>query len=119
MGGPVNYMSELPSISNSNLEESEDKYLEDLILIALSKSNQWKHENEARIVVIPTNSPLNDGKITVPIEAIKEVIFGCKMSECDKEAIRNAVQVSELNVRFFQAVLNNERFQLDITPLEG
>ena len=74
------------------------------------KSKEWAYEEEFRIV-----KPTFHGLIEVKPDAVVEVIFGCRCSAADENAIRAAAGTGVYdNLVFRHATMSSSKYQLDI-----
>lgn len=74
------------------------------------KSKEWAYEEEFRIV-----KPTFHGLIEVKPDAVVEVIFGCRCSAVDENAIRAAAGTGVYNnLVFWHATMSSSKYQLDI-----
>lgn len=74
------------------------------------KSKEWAYEEEFRIV-----KPTFHGLIEVKPDAVVEVIFGCRCSAADENAIRAAAGTGVYNNLVFRhAAMSSSKYQLDI-----
>jgi len=74
------------------------------------KSKEWAYEEEFRIV-----KPTFHGLIEVKPDAVVEVIFGCRCSAADENAIRAAAGTGVYNNLVFRhATMSSSKYQLDI-----
>lgn len=81
-----------------------------LILAIWHKSKEWAYEEEFRIV-----KPTFHGLIEVKPDAVVEVIFGCRCSAADENAIRAAAGTGVYNNLVFRhATMSSSKYQLDI-----
>ena len=100
----VNYQKELPIINYF------DKNC--LPKILLTKSEQWRYEEEWRIIQV--NGP---GKYGIPEGVLSGVIFGCQMPQEHKNKIINWSKGRKVPVRFYQAQIKKREFGLNIIRL--
>jgi Protein of unknown function (DUF2971) len=63
----------------------------------LTKPTCWAYEQEVRLIMEKGNKTLN-----VPVETIKEIIFGVKMLPTRREEIISAVRAAGINAEFAQ-----------------
>ena len=91
--------------------------------LLLSKAKDWKYEAEVRMIV-----PLNTGQkvaglrrnchMKFPKEALTGIIFGCLMSEQDKDTIRSILSIEPRNKPFYyQAEMSYNAYLLKIVPI--
>lgn len=74
------------------------------------KSEDWAYEQEHRVIKLGFH-----GLCEVNPNAVKEIIFGCRCSDGDKSAIRNAgVKDLYTNLVFRQASMSNSKYQIEI-----
>ncbi|MFW2571282.1 DUF2971 domain-containing protein [Legionella sp. 29fVS95] len=82
--------------------------------VLFSKSEKYKHEKEFRLIYTPGiyKSPQN------VLSAIKEIIFGCAISETDKLMVRSWIDINALKVNYYQTTLKPKSYALDIDPIK-
>jgi hypothetical protein len=90
----VKYAADLPVAAI--VVDSEDQIIEKMLL---TKSNDWRYEQEWRIIEFD-NVP---GLIAYPPESLIEIIFGLEMDEKHKAALRQLARDAKSNAQFFQA----------------
>ena len=74
------------------------------------KSKEWAYEEEYRIV-----KPTFHGLVEVNPNAVVEVIFGCRCSAGDENAIRVAAGAGVYNNLVFRhAKMSSSKYQLEI-----
>ena len=82
----VTYQDEYPSIDTT---ESDDDI--NLKMSVLTKAQFWAYEGEYRVVSMEPNEPwalpVNDHVFQYPAHLLTGVIFGCEMSQADKDRI--------------------------------
>jgi len=107
----------LASLSDDELGEAND-------LFFFTKSDSWSYEEEVRILAMPqkasrTIKVAGDCDICLfefPPECVKEVILGYQMPADKKQAIVDLVQRKYPHAALFQAMLNEDSYDLDIVP---
>ena len=104
--GPVIYQELYPVIKPSNNGPM------DMIQQVMTKSSHWSYEKEYRIAKMSPGNRI----FTLKPEVIKEVIFGLKMKEEDKQEIKKVLNEKLPHVKVFQADQNKEKFIVDILP---
>lgn len=78
----------------------------------LTKANQWKYEQEWRII-----TPKRTGLLSFPSQCLTGVIFGCKMSEKHKELIRTWCQDRQPAITYYQTRQSADSYQLHINEI--
>ena len=73
------------------------------------KSIDWKYEKEWRIINVEWN------KLHKIEWKVKEVIFGARMSENDKELIKKIFK--NKNISFFQAEIHKSKYKINIKKI--
>lgn len=76
--------------------------------ILFSKSIDWQYEDEYRII----KNEIGCEKL--PENSLKEIIFGCKMSEKDKLEIIKFCKTNKINPHFKEAKMDVESYKLNI-----
>lgn len=77
----------------------------------LTKSSHWEYESEWRILA-PGGARQLQQHVT---SALVGVIVGCRASEKDLQAVREAITRSQANPKLFQAKQSARKFSLEIT----
>ncbi len=108
-GGEVIYYNELPIIHpNDSFEEQSTKQ-------TFSKEIKWEFEEEYRLHKFwQAPADRQQRTATVPSDAYYEIIFGAKMTEEQKQEIKNAVDIATLTVQYRQAVLLDNEIKIKI-----
>lgn len=103
----VDYHPEFPEVDL--LGSSPDEQVQSLLL---TKAEEWKCENEWRIIDHDTGS----GCKAFPEELLVEVIFGALMEQEDKEAVVEWVSKRNCPVQLSQVSLGSGSYSLVIEP---
>ena len=93
-------------------------------LIFWTKSADWEYEQELRMIANPKIASRReesaDGQdiylYNFPPDCLKEVIFGIRMPRDQRLHIVKLVRDGYPDVQFFEAVLSEEKFDLDVIP---
>ena len=104
------------------LEGSED--LAELLFY--TKSTDWAYEQELRMVANPRVASHRDKKsdgqdvylYKFPLACLKQVIFGIRMPSDERLKISNLVRDSYEGVQLSEAMLSEEKFDLNISPFK-
>jgi hypothetical protein len=95
-------------------------------VMLLTKSEDWKYEQEWRMLCwLKDSSVINEVNgepihlFSFPTTCITGVIFGCRMSpQCKKEMIEYLARDEQYaHVKMYDAVLARRKFKLDIVPV--
>lgn len=82
----------------------------DLLSVLRRKSPDWEYEDEYRIIKTDYQ-----GLWEIKPECLAEIIWGCRISEEDKNEIRDLAAASGFkNVKFSEARMNNNSYGLEI-----
>jgi hypothetical protein len=109
---PVSYSDSKPQINfyQTMLADNSDE----VQVFYSSKSVHWSYENEFRLVMYNrTNCTYKFGP-----ELVREVIFGCRTPEPERDAIINFCRQHNLNVSFFQASTDELQYKLNINTIK-
>ena len=109
---PVVYSEAYPQVNilkNTSDESTSDERTQ-LILI---KSDHWAYESEWRIIEHDNGY----GTYQFPPELLTGVIFGCRMTEENKEKIKQWIKEGKCKPRLYQAKRKKNEFGLDIMPI--
>jgi Protein of unknown function (DUF2971) len=91
-----------------------------------TKSLDWKYEEELRIYYHPSGAD-DDTKefegfklylFKFPKECVKEIVFGYKISEQNRNEIAEMVSKTYSEVELFETRLNDTKFNLDVISLK-
>lgn len=83
---------------------------------ALIKSSAWTYEDEYRIIYMPEaeGQPAGDGKsLFLEDGAIKNIYFGSKIAESNKEIVLRLLEDGPFNPGIWQAKLSKSSFELE------
>ncbi|MCK4814200.1 DUF2971 domain-containing protein [bacterium] len=108
----VIYQNDYPTVNVMGLGEGEP---EEFRKALLAKSNHWKYEEERRVLKDERDG--GPGMYTFPSELLTGVIFGALMPAKDKEILMNWIGDYPTNIKKYQSVINDKRYQLDIVPI--
>lgn len=106
----VIYKSDIPNL-NSDLLFNENDQLESFRKLLSYKSEDWKHEEELRVLHQEKNKIFR-----YPQYALKAIYFGIRTNPTDKEMICSLVKSQTPEVRFFQ--MERLKSQFAIKPRE-
>ena len=108
----VEYQNEYPTI-----DVTEDDDYEILKNSGLVKFSDWKYEKEFRLVSAEPNFqdalPVHNKKLTFLSEMLLGVIFGYKISDSDRQLIKDFC-IGRPNSFFKKAILHDDKFVLKI-----
>lgn len=107
--GAVTYSENLPQMQLSDINKAYSFY-ERLIS---TKSSDWQHEKEYRLTKIGLANKI----IKVPLNTIKEIIFGCKTEFDQKRDIVEFIKANNKDCKIFEASMSKSKFKLDITRI--
>jgi hypothetical protein len=100
---PVNYSEDYPEVSFLN--DSEEEVVRRMMA---TKSQQWQYEAEWRVIDSDRGPGLREFSNT----ALREVIFGLRMTEEDKLAIRDALRRGGQSPLLLQALKSENEYEL-------
>lgn len=75
-----------------------------------TKAKDWDYEQEYRAI------KEGAGLSTFNKSCLTGIIFGCKVSESDVELVKTTIEKMGYNLSYFNAVMANKTFKLDIQP---
>lgn len=87
----------------------EERFNRHAIEILTTKSRAWRYEKEFRCVDFGKR-----GETRIPTGSLSAIIFGCEIPEESRETVREWVSESGLKIPFFQAIMRDGAFALDI-----
>lgn len=118
---PVNYINSPTKITIGLTENQKitNKYIDARFRDAIiSKHISWAYEHEVRAIIFaeePANNTSNKYKFHTNQNAIKEIIFGCKISHKTKCEIKNALsEKGGDDIKYYNAKLNPFEFRINI-----
>jgi hypothetical protein len=119
---PVRYSETMPSLydekslsdllsSKLNKRDHTDRIMEDF---ALTKSAEWVHEKEWRIVY--WRSPTNADFEYVGFDAreLKKIIFGCRMCPGKRNELKKITTALYPHVEFYEAGFKAGEFEMEM-----
>jgi DUF2971 family protein len=91
----------------------------------LTKSRHWAYEEELRMCASPVAAEVTksgaDGEpiylFRFPSDAVREVIFGHRMSQGKREAILDLIRQTYHEAKAYEARLNVSQYDLDVTSI--
>jgi hypothetical protein len=114
---PIEYRDIYPEFDLATDDEDEN------LLPLLTKSIDWKYEDEFRVLAAETpyefpHVPMTKGGfLPLPKEALLSVIVGASMSEADREKLKVLVKAAGGRVGLKEAALIPDRYAVQIRPL--
>lgn len=112
----VEYQDEYPK-----LDVTED---EDYVILknsALVKFSDWSYEKEFRLVSAEPNFkdalPVQNKKMKFSSDMLIGIIFGCKISDSDRQLLENLCSNYSTKLHKKEAVLNDDRFLMKIIDI--
>lgn len=119
----VHYTSKRP-ILKASFDSSEEEYKDAVVKLMTTKAIEWKYEKEWRCienlekltsVTIDKNTLHLD--LSLSLDSIKEIYFGAKMSNENKEAIKSLFSGNSPD--FFNLNYSHSRYLFDIERVEN
>lgn len=83
-----------------------------ILKLTMTKSIEWSYEKEYRML-----SYGNRKVVTIPNEAIKEILIGHRMKEEYKNEIYKLVENKFKDTKIYETQMNNEYFKIDLLPI--
>lgn len=86
----------------------------------LTKSNDWKYEDEYRLILNPSAKmqPANDGKsLILSGQEIKNIYFGALSGPLNIEKLQRLLKKGPFKPNFWQAKLSQSEFRVEFEPL--
>jgi len=114
---PVEYLDHYPELNVSDSTE------DDALRVLLTKSKDWSYENEFRLIAAAPGysyahvPATKDNFAALPTGALKSIIFGCLMSEPDRNRIRTLVKSPGSSATLKMAHRIPDRYALEIRAL--
>jgi hypothetical protein len=108
----VQYSKERVCIDQGSFLNSDCEHVrESFYNMFYHKSENWKHEEEFRILLNQTK-----GLVEYPPSALTRVIFGTRTNPNDERFVRDLVRKSKANPYFSRIVLSNRDYRLAVVP---
>lgn len=124
----VNYLRERPKItlydSSLNNDENMKIWIEKFIWL---KNIDWEYEQEWRMIYTLKDKENTVTKIDpdiflfpLPIDCVKSIILGCRMSEKNKRRLRTVLKSYNKyhHIQIFQAVEDEKEFKINICQIK-
>jgi len=108
---PVNYRQAYPKLDYFKMREDGHALMEELLL---SKYEPWRYEAEYR--VLRYGKP--EGLVEFRDDALTSIVFGCLMSDSDKQKMREWNAKRKVPSRLYQADVDRVDYKLNIRALE-
>lgn len=115
---PVNYNSLYPTFT-AYIEEIVQRGSNELHkTFLLTKSVHWEYEEEYRLIVDPSSRKdlPGDRNYNYPEESLVAIIWGCQMTDRDKEKVQNVVGDRACPIFYFQAKKSKSAYKIEIEP---
>ena len=111
----VRYLKHYPTFSEFVRADPE----ECARTFVLTKSNHWEYEKEVRLVI---NTETEDGRelgrvVKYPQDSLTGIIFGCSISDEDKQIVTEAVIKNGANVTLYQCVKSASSYSVKIETI--
>lgn len=107
----VAYTKERPVIDLIKFQENRDYRLGMLRKFVTTKSEEWGHEKEVRVL------QGRRGAYVVPDSAITGVFFGARAKQENIEFIESLIIGNRLNIKCYQCRDTGKNFQLETEPI--
>jgi hypothetical protein len=104
---PVRYQEEFPHLNAYDNWGSDEMVKKSV----LTKAKHWEYEKEHRLI-----APSKSGIHKFPPEILTGVVLGAKISEYDREEVKEWVRLHPTPVNLFQASFRPAQYALDIGP---
>lgn len=105
--GPVMYQTEFPAVGLFDDNPAA------LITLLMTKSEDWRYEDEYRIIKIYGARKTYN----FPNDAILEIVLGYRMPEPVKDEIVKLAKEKYPNAKLFESKMSLENFKLDMIPI--
>lgn len=105
--GKMEYQEELPT---KHLQDNVFTFLQRLLFV---KSRVWEYEDEYRFVKMG----LSNQVIKIPLNAIKEVVLGCRMAFEDKNKVIDIIKKYIPSCEIFDTLLSKTKFELVVNRI--
>lgn len=100
----IEYCSKPPVVNSS-----DPKNFENIENIFYTKWKEYKHEKELRLRYTPGIYKCKNNVLS----AIREIIFGCAVTQADREMVKNWAEPIE-NVSYYEVYLTQKKYKLSI-----
>jgi Protein of unknown function (DUF2971) len=124
----VSYENERYVLPKNGFQSADDPNLREAnARVFFTKATCWEYEQEYRILahpnsadkIIPTDTDYDIRLFNFPIESIKEVIFGFRISEPDQRRIFDIVYSKYSNAKIGKAFPDKSKFSLFVKMFAG
>lgn len=105
--GKVTYQTTLPV---KHLNDAAEQFIHNLLF---TKSNDWEYEDEYRLI----KTTASKASIRIPLDAILEITFGCKIEQVKKNEIIEVIKDKIPGCKIYEASLSKTKFELDIKQI--
>lgn len=105
---PIRYSKRFPLVS-----EAADPH-EQVEAVLLTKAFDWQYEAEGRYL----DWQRGTGYRRFAPDHLTRVIFGCRLTQADRHRVRAWVVSGNTSPRFFEAVVREREYALDINPAD-
>src|SRR6185437_3298623 len=108
-GGKVDYPCDgLPTIHGT------DSYLVERWKKTFNKETKWEFEQEYRVSVFnPNGLRMEERKVKLPAECLREIIFGWCMPQKEKLKMVKICKTQNYNVNYFQAISGGDPVRIE------
>lgn len=84
-------------------------------LFVFNKSKHWEYEKEWRTVLDPSKNPSTNSRFyEYPEELLTGIIFGCEMSQENREKISDWLKNRRTPIKYYEAIKKDYEYGLDI-----
>lgn len=115
---PVIYSDKMPLLTIEDFFKGRQA-IEEYILngMLLTKSQDWEHEREWRIILKGQNINQDYDLRGILENEIYAVFLGCRMDKNDKNEIIDIVKKKRKNIKIYDSFKNRQKFKLDFKEL--
>ncbi|MBN8678106.1 MAG: DUF2971 domain-containing protein [Chitinophagales bacterium] len=85
-----------------------------MAMLIMTKSTHWEYEDEYRITKIFAARKI----FTIKDTAIKEIVFGCRMSKQSKAEMLDIIKTKKSDIKVFDTVVDDTTFKLNLVSLK-
>jgi len=115
---PVIYTDKIPLLTTAHLIDGTEKILKYILdEVLLTKSLDWKYEQEWRVSLLCQNKSENFDLRSIFEEELDSIYLGCRMNPQDKDEIISIIKNKRKNVKTFEAEKDKNNFKLNFKKL--
>jgi len=108
----ITYARKVPKINFFNSMES-DRWAKDLVKLLVTKSIDWKYEDEFRLLAWDSTNMAID----LSFDSISEIVLGCRISDDNREMLLRTISEIGLKAPVIQASRSKNKYELEFNQI--